>query len=79
MEGIDQYQVKISKRFSALENLDDDLDIKRMAETLRQIIQISSKESLPSYELKQHTSRFNETFKTTRLTETSHTAIDYRI
>jgi hypothetical protein len=30
MEGKDQYQAKISNRFTGLENLDDDLNIKRV-------------------------------------------------
>jgi hypothetical protein len=45
MEGKDQYQVKISNRFTGLENLDDNLDINRAWETLRQRIKISSEES----------------------------------
>jgi hypothetical protein len=34
-EGKEQYQVKISNRFIALENLDDDMDINRAWETIR--------------------------------------------
>jgi hypothetical protein len=33
IEGKEQCQVKISNRFSALENLDDDVDINRAWET----------------------------------------------
>jgi hypothetical protein len=35
VEGKQQYNVKISNRFTALENLDDDMDINRAWETIR--------------------------------------------
>jgi hypothetical protein len=34
VEGKEQYQVKISNKFAALENLDDDVDINRAWETI---------------------------------------------
>jgi hypothetical protein len=34
-ENKEQYQVKISNRFAALENLDDDVDINRVLDTSR--------------------------------------------
>jgi len=46
-----QYQIKISNRFAALENLSDNKDINRVWENLRANIQISSKQSLDLYEL----------------------------
>jgi hypothetical protein len=43
----EQYQVEISNRFAALENLDDDDgDINRDWETIRENINITAKESL---------------------------------
>jgi hypothetical protein len=35
VEGKEQYQVNISNRFAALENLDDDVDNSRVWETVR--------------------------------------------
>jgi hypothetical protein len=43
---------KISNRYAALENLDDDVDINRAWETIKQNIKISVKEILGYYELK---------------------------
>jgi hypothetical protein len=51
VECKEQYQVEISDRFAALENLDDDVDINSAWETVRENIKISGKESL-GYELK---------------------------
>jgi hypothetical protein len=58
--GKGQYRVEISNRFSALENLDDDGDIKRAWETIREDIRIPAKESLDYYELKKHKLWFDE-------------------
>jgi hypothetical protein len=58
VEGKEQYRVEISNRFAALENLDTEVDINRAWETIRQNINISSKESLGYYELKQHKTWF---------------------
>jgi hypothetical protein len=54
VEGKKQYRVKISNRFAALENLDNDVDINRAWETIRENIKISAKMSLGYYELKKH-------------------------
>jgi hypothetical protein len=56
----DQYQVKVSNRFTALENLDDNVDINRTWENIRDNIKISAIESLDHYELKQHKPWFDE-------------------
>jgi hypothetical protein len=41
VESKEQYKVKISNRFRALENLDDIVDINRAWETIREKIMIS--------------------------------------
>jgi hypothetical protein len=46
VEGKEQYRVEISNRFAALENLDDDADINRAWETIREKIKISAEASL---------------------------------
>jgi hypothetical protein len=42
----EQYQIKIKNKFAALENLDDNGDINRAWETIRENIRISAKESI---------------------------------
>jgi hypothetical protein len=42
-EDKEQYHVEISNRFTALENLDTEVDINRALETIRQNIKILSK------------------------------------
>jgi hypothetical protein len=59
-EGKEQYRVEILNKFAALENLDDDVDINRAWETIRENIKISAKESLRYYELKEHKPWFDE-------------------
>jgi hypothetical protein len=59
-EGKEQYQVKISNRFAALENSDDDVDIERTGETSRQNIKASTRGSQGYYEFEQHTPWFDE-------------------
>jgi hypothetical protein len=54
------YQVKISNRFAAWENLDDDVDISRAWETIRENIIILAKQSLHYYKLKQYKAWFDE-------------------
>jgi hypothetical protein len=49
----EHYQVKISNRFAALENLDENVDISRAWGNIREKIKMLSKESL-GYELKQY-------------------------
>jgi hypothetical protein len=46
--------MKISKRFTALENLNDGEDINMAWENIKGNIRTSAKESLGLYELKQH-------------------------
>jgi hypothetical protein len=48
------YQIKISNRCTALENLNDSEDIKRACENIKQNIKTSAKDSLGLYEMKQH-------------------------
>jgi hypothetical protein len=59
VKGKEQYNPEISKRFSALENLDE-VDINRAWETIIENIKISAKESLGYYEMKKHKPRFDE-------------------
>jgi hypothetical protein len=46
-----QYQVKITNRFAALENFDDNVDTNRAWENIRKNIKTSAKESVGHYEL----------------------------
>jgi hypothetical protein len=56
----EQYHIKISNRFAALENLDTEAYINRAWETIRENIKISAKDTLGYYELKKHKSWLNE-------------------
>jgi len=49
-----QYQIEITNRFAALENLNGSEDIKRTWENIIKNIKTSAKESLGLHELKQH-------------------------
>jgi len=49
-----QYQINISNKFAALENVSDSKDINRAWENIKENIRISAKESLSLYELKLH-------------------------
>ena len=49
----EQYQIEITYRFVALENLNDDEDVNRTWENIKENIQTSAKESLGLQELKQ--------------------------
>jgi hypothetical protein len=60
VEGREQYYVENSNRLASLENLYDELNIKRAWETIRQTIKISAKESLGYYELKKHKLQFHK-------------------
>jgi hypothetical protein len=60
VEGKEQYHTEISNTFSALENLDAEMDINRAWETIRDNIKISAKQSLGYNELKKHKPWFNE-------------------
>jgi hypothetical protein len=54
VEVKEQYQVKITNRFPALENFDDNVDMNSAWENIRENIKTSVKESLGHYELQQH-------------------------
>jgi hypothetical protein len=45
----EQYQVIITNRFAALENFDDNVDMNRAWESIRENIKTSAKESLGHY------------------------------
>jgi len=49
-----QYQIKVSNRFEAVENLNDSEHIKRAWEDIKQNIKTAAKDSPCLYELKQH-------------------------
>jgi len=55
-----QYQIEITNRFAALENLSDDEGINRVLENIKENIKTSAKESLGQHELKQHKPWFDE-------------------
>jgi len=55
-----QYQIEITNRFAASENLNDDKDINRAWENIKENIKTSAKESLGLQELKQHKPWFEE-------------------
>ena len=55
-----QYQVEITNRFAALENLNEDEDVNRIWRNIKHNIQISAKESLGMHEWKQHKPWFDE-------------------
>jgi len=57
-----QYQIEITNKFAALENLSDDKDINRAWENIKENIKTSAKESLGLHELKQHKPWFDECF-----------------
>ena len=56
----EQNQIEITKRFAALENSDDDEDVNRTWENIKEHIQTSAKESLGLHELKQNKLWFGE-------------------
>jgi hypothetical protein len=56
----EQYQVKITNRFAALENCDDTVDMNKAWENIRENIKASAKESLGHYELQQRKSWFDD-------------------
>jgi len=55
-----QYQIKISNRSAALENLNDNEDINKAWENIKENIKPSAKESVGLYEFKQQKPRFDE-------------------
>jgi len=60
LEVREQYQIEITNRFASLENLNDDEDVNRTWENIKEHIKTSAKESLGLHELKQHKSWFDE-------------------
>jgi hypothetical protein len=54
MEGRKQYQIELSNRFAALENLNDSEDINRAWENIKENVKISAKETVGMTEWKQH-------------------------
>ena len=57
-----QYQIEITNRFAALEDLSDNEDINRAWENIKENIKTSAKESLGLCELKHHKPWFDEEF-----------------
>ena len=55
-----QYEIEIKNRFADLENLNDDEDVNRTWENIKENIKTSAKESLGLHELKQHKPWFDE-------------------
>jgi len=55
-----QYQIKISNRFAALENLNNSKVINGVWENIQKNIKTSAKDSLGLYELKKHKTWFDE-------------------
>jgi hypothetical protein len=60
VEVREQYQIKIPKRFGALEILNDSNDTNTDWENIKESIKISAKESLGQYEWKQRNPWFDE-------------------
>ena len=55
-----QYQIEITNRFAALENLNDEEDVNRTLENIKVNIKTSAKESRGLHEMKQHKPWFDE-------------------
>jgi len=60
LEVMKQYQIKISNRVVALEELSDCKNINRAWENIKENIKTSAKENLGLYELKKHKPWFDE-------------------
>ena len=60
LEVSKQYQIEITNRFAALENLNDSEDMSRAWENVKENIKTSAKESLGLHELKQYKPWFDE-------------------
>jgi hypothetical protein len=60
MEVRKQFQIELSNRFAALENLNDSDDINRAWENIRENTKIAAKETLSLYGRKQHKLWFDE-------------------
>ena len=55
-----QYQIEITNRFAALQNVSEDEDINRAWESIKENIKTSATESLGMQEIKQHKPWFDE-------------------
>jgi hypothetical protein len=60
VEGKEQFRVEVSNRFTALGDLDTEVEINSAWETIREIITISAKESPSYFELKKYKPWFHE-------------------
>jgi hypothetical protein len=60
VEGIEKYRVEVSNRIAALEDMDAEVEINTVRETIRESIKISAKESLGYYKLKKNKPWFNK-------------------
>jgi hypothetical protein len=60
VEGKEKCRVEVSNRFAALEDIDVEVQINTIWETIRENTKISAKESLGYYEWKQHKPWFDE-------------------
>ena len=56
----EKYQIEITNRFAALENLNVDEDVNRAWENIKENVKTSAKESLGLHELKQHKPWFDK-------------------
>jgi hypothetical protein len=52
--GKEKYRVEVSNKLPALEDLDTEVEINTIWETIRENTKISAKQSIGYYELKQH-------------------------
>jgi hypothetical protein len=60
MQKLRKYQVKITYRFAALEYFDENVDMNRAWENIRENIKTSAKESLGHYKLQQRKTWFDD-------------------
>jgi hypothetical protein len=60
VEGKEKYHVEVSNRFAAFQDLDAEVEINIIWETITENIKISAKESLGYYEPKQHEPWFDK-------------------
>jgi hypothetical protein len=60
VEGKEKYRAEVANRFAALEDLNAEVEIKTIWETIRENIKISARESLGYYELNKHKPWFDE-------------------
>jgi hypothetical protein len=60
VESKEKYRVEVSNGFAPLDDLDAEVEINTIWDTIREIIKISAKESLDYYEMKKHKPWFDE-------------------